>query len=71
MKKGIKLFAAGAAIAAAGLFAYKKYQDSYEQLADENVSDTESVEDDFVPMAEIDDGFDYIIEDEEQIMFYE
>lgn len=71
MKKGLKLFAAGAAVAAvAGLLVYKKYQDSYEELADEEL-EAEPVEDDFVPMEEIDDGFDYVIEDEEQILFYE
>lgn len=71
MKKGLKLFAAGAAVAAvAGLLVYKKYQDSYEELADEEL-EAETVEDDFVPMEEIDDGFDYVIEDEEQILFYE
>jgi len=74
MKKGLKLFAAGTAIAAvAGLLAYKKYQDSYEQLADEEMINSEAVteEDDFVPMEVIDDGFDYVMEDEEQIMFHE
>lgn len=74
MKKGLKLFAAGTAIAAvAGLLAYKKYQNSYEQLADEEVTATEAFgeEDDFVPMEKIDDGFDYVLEDIEQIMFHE
>lgn len=72
MKKGLKLFAAGAAVAAvAGLVAYKKYQDSYEQIADEEMLENEAAEDDFVPVEEIDDGFDYYVEDEEQILFYE
>lgn len=74
MKNGLKLFAAGAAIAAvAGLLAYKKYQDSYEQVSDEDMVDLEAVtvEDDFVPMEVIDDGFDYVMEDVEQIMFHE
>ena len=70
MKKGIKMFAAGAAVAAvAGLIAFKKYQDSYEQVADEEMTVEE--ENDFVPMEEIDDGFDYVVEDDEQILFYE
>lgn len=72
MKKGMKLFAAGAAVAAvAGLIAFKKYQDSYEQLADEEIEMADIEEDDFIPVEEIDDGFDYILEDEEQILFYE
>lgn len=72
MKKGLKLFAAGAAMAAvAGLLAYKKYQDSYDELAHEEDIEVEPIEDDFVPMEEMDDGFDYVIEDEDQILFYE
>lgn len=72
MKKGLKLFAAGAAVAAvAGLLAFKKYQDSYEQLADEEIETADIEEDDFIPVEEIDDGFDYVLEDEEQILFYE
>ena len=73
MKKGLKLFAVGAAVAAvAGLLTYKKYQDFYyEDSAEANNIDGEPIEDDFVPMEEIDDGFDYVIEDEAQILFYE
>lgn len=65
MKKRIKMFAAGAAVAAvAGLIAFKKYQDSYENV-EEGLTEAEATEDDFVPVEEIDDGFDYVIEEED------
>ena len=70
MKKTAKLLTAGAvaALAAAGAAAYKKYMESYNQVETE----TEDEDSDFVPMQYIDDDdFEYVIEDEDQIMFDE
>lgn len=67
MKNGMKLFAAGAAIAAVGMIAYRKYRDSYELISEE----AQQEENDFEPMVEVDDGFDYYIDDIDQIMFHE
>ena len=75
MKNGMKLFAIGAALvgAAAGIAAYKKYRDSYEELPEEIEGDGLNFEDqndfEFVPVEE--DDFTYYVEDEDQIMFYE
>lgn len=71
MKKGMKLFLAGAAVAAAGALALKKYRDSYEQIVEEDESVDLAEEDDFVPAEEISDDFDYYVEGMEQIMFHE
>ena len=71
MKKGMKLFLAGAAVAAAGALALKKYRDSYEQILEEDESVDLAEEDDFVPAEEISDDFDYYVEGMEQIMFHE
>jgi len=67
MKKGMKLFAAGAAIAAvAGAIVYRKYQESYEQIADEDATVVQAdAEDDFVEIVETDDDFDYVVEEME------
>lgn len=66
MKRTTKLFAAGAAIAAAaGALVYRRYMNSYNQL--EEILDED---DDFVPMEYVDDDFEYVI-DEDQIMFAE
>ena len=70
MKKGMKMFLAGAAVAAAGALVLRKYRDSYEQIVDDEA--VEAVEeDDFVPAEEIADDFDYLVEDQDQIMFHE
>ena len=70
MKKGMKMFLAGAAVAAAGALVLRKYRDSYEQIVDDEA--VEAVEeDDFVPTEEIADDFDYLVEDQDQIMFHE
>ena len=75
MKNGMKLFAIGAALvgAAAGITAYKKYRDFYEELPEEIDGDGLNFEDqndfEFVPVEE--DDFTYYVEDEDQIMFYE
>lgn len=70
MKKGMKIFLAGAAVAAAGALVLRKYRDSYEQIVDDEA--VEAVEeDDFVPTEEIADDFDYLVEDQDQIMFHE
>lgn len=74
MKNGMKLLAAGAAIAtaAAGVIAYRKYRDSYELISEEAQAEEEFDEaSDFEPIVEVDDDFDYYVEDLEQIMFYE
>lgn len=73
MKNGMKLLAAGAAITAAavGAIAYRKYRDSYELLVEEVKLDAVDESSDFEPMIEVDDGFDYYLEDDEQIFFYE
>lgn len=71
MKKGVKLLLAGAAVAVAAM-AIKKYQDSYELIVEEEtVSDEQVEEDDFVPVEEMEDDFDYILEDADQIIFHE
>ena len=71
MKKGLKIFLAGAAVATAGALALRKYRDSYEQILEEDESIEGAQEDDFVPAEEISDDFDYYVEDMEQIMFHE
>ena len=71
MKTTSKLLAAGAvaALAAAGAAAYKKYMSSYSQVEEAEPAEEDS---DFVPMQYIDDDdFEYVIEDEDQIMFEE
>ena len=68
MKKGMKLFLAGAAVAAAvGLVARKKYLDSYVQVDEEKEFDEAMEDSDFVPMEEIDDGFDIEVEEIEEL----
>ena len=72
MKKGMKLFLAGAAVAvAAGVLARKKYLDSYVQVDEENEFDEAMEESDFVPMEEIDDGFDIEVEEIDEDLFEE
>lgn len=74
MKNGMKLFAAGAAIvtAAAGVIAYRKYRDSYEVIEEEtHAEEIFEEESDFEPIPETDDGFDYYLDDIDQIMFHE
>ena len=67
MKRKTKLIALGAA-AAAGAWLYKRYQDSYEPIAE----DAESQEDsDFVPMEDYEDDFETITLHTDQIMFEE
>ena len=66
MKKGLKLFAVGAAVAAvAGLIPYKKYQEFYYEVPEKERNETDPMEDDFVPVEEVDDGFDYVIEEDD------
>lgn len=56
MKKAKKLLALGAA-AAVGALLYKRYQDSYEQIPEE--------ESDFVVVEESDGDFEYMVTEEE------
>ena len=69
MKNGMKLLAIGAALvgAAAGIAAYRKYRDSYEELPEEQIED----ENEFEYIAAEDDDFTYYVEDDDQIFFYE
>ncbi len=75
MKKGMKIFAVGAALlgAAAGIAAYRKYRDSYEELPEENDFEGGILEDDndFEEIVIEEDDFTYFIEDDDQILFYE
>ena len=68
MKFTTKLVALGVAAAAAGVFLYKKYQNSYEQIPDNAVSQADS---DFVPMVSVADDFEIITLHTDQIMFEE
>ena len=70
MKNGMKLFAIGAALvgAAAGIAAYRKYRDSYEELPEEQQIEDEN---EFEYIAAEDDDFTYYVEDDDQIFFYE
>ena len=69
MKNGMKLLAIGATLvgAAAGIAAYRKYRDSYEELPEEQIED----ENEFEYIAAEDDDFTYYVEDDDQIFFYE
>ena len=69
MKNGMKLLAIGAALvgAAAGIAAYRKYRDSYEELPEEQIED----ENEFEYIAAEEDDFTYYVEDDDQIFFYE
>ena len=40
-------------------------------MEEETVSDEQVEEDDFVPVEEMEDDFDYILEDADQIIFHE
>jgi len=75
MKNGMKLLALGATIigAAAGVAAYRKYRDSYEQLPDEAFSDgvVFEEENDFEQIVPEEDDFTIYIEDSDQILFHE
>jgi len=68
MRKGARglVFCAGILCgAAAALVVYRKHQDSYERMPEEE----QEFESDFVAVDEQDDGFDYIVDD--QILFSE
>lgn len=69
MKNGLKYLLAGAVIgAAAAIYGYRKYCDSYELMEDEMIvgeADSDE-EDDFEPIAEPADEFDFIIEADEE-----
>lgn len=71
MKNGMKFLAVGAAFvgAALGVAAYRKYRDSYEQLAEEEAASVEEA--DFEPVIMEEDDFTYYVDDPDQIMFHE
>ena len=67
MKKGLRLLTLGAVAAAAtiaGVIVYRNHQDSYVEIDDEETTDM-GLDDDFVAVEEMDDGFDYIVEEVE------
>lgn len=74
MKRGWKLFAAGAALGAAvvGAVAYRKYQDRYE-LIEESEEEAEEICEAECDTQPLDDDFDFepIMEAEDDLCYYE
>lgn len=64
MKKNMKWFLAGAGVAvAAAVFAHKKYLNTYVKVDEAEDIEDIAEESDFVPMEEIDDGFDIEVDE--------
>lgn len=69
MKKGMKLLTAVTAITAAtGVLFYRKHRRNINLIAELTEGNDDS---DFEPITYVDDGFDYIVDDPEQLLFYE